>query len=159
MKQRDKISMAEGSASKKEHGGRMCEEKGRWCLWSMGVSEFVCVSAWVCEHAWKTEKVTGEGMTIWLFFSNSEKNRNLTATENCGHSLQLELAFYQKTWIWLNWYILVEKWNFQWNFILKKCRWGVRSGRYNFGFLLKMALLALKVVLQYEILFEIYQQT
>lgn len=48
-----------------------------------------------------------------------------------------KLAFYQKILIWLNWYILVEKWDCQWNFILKKCKWSVGSGRYNFIFHLK----------------------
>lgn len=36
------------------------------------------------------------------FFQKVKKNPNLIAAENCGHSLQLELAFYQKTLIWLN---------------------------------------------------------
>lgn len=51
-----------------------------------------------CASMHEREKTTGEGMTGWLFFffPNSEKNDNIIATENCGHSLQLELAFYQK---------------------------------------------------------------
>lgn len=67
----------------------MHEKKGWWCLWSIGVSEFMCVSVWAYGQVMK--------LLYGSFFYKYEKNPNLIAIKNYGHSLQLELDFCQKT--------------------------------------------------------------